>query len=64
MSHLGDDVEAFFQQGDDGTYDGGPKSLSPSTHQVAQEEDDLTTEVTPEVPDASRVIEARDATAW
>ena len=49
MSHLGDDAEAFFQQGDDGTYEGGPKSLSPSTRDVAHEEDDLTTEVTPEL---------------
>lgn len=49
MSHLGDDAEAFFRQGDDGTYEGGPKSLSPSTRDVAHEEDDLTTEVTPEL---------------
>jgi hypothetical protein len=47
VSHLGDDAEAFFQQGDDGTYEGGPKSLSPSTRDTAHEEDDLTTEVTP-----------------
>lgn len=49
MSHLGDDAEAFFRQGDDGTYEGGPKSLSPSTRDIAHEEDDLTTEVTPEL---------------
>ncbi len=49
MSHLGEDAEAFFQQGDDGTYEGGPKSLSPSTRDTAHEEDDLTTEVTPEL---------------
>ena len=47
MSHLGDDAEAFFQQGDDGSYEGGPKSLSPSTRDTAHEEDDLATEVTP-----------------
>ncbi|HVW24841.1 MAG TPA: hypothetical protein VHC69_05695 [Polyangiaceae bacterium] len=49
MSHLGDDAEAFFQKGDDGTYDGGPQSLGPVARDAAHESDDLATEVTPEL---------------
>lgn len=49
MSHLGDDAEAFFQKGDEGTYDGGPQSLGPLARDAAHESDDLATEVTPEL---------------
>jgi len=49
VSHLGEEAEAFFQKGDEGTYEGGPRSLSPSALEAAQEADDLTTELIPEL---------------
>lgn len=49
MSHLGEDAEAFFQKGDEGTYDGGPRSLVPATRETLPELEELTTEVTPEL---------------
>lgn len=46
MSHLGEEAEAFFKKGDEGTYEGGPRSLTPSTCDLPVEEDDtLTAEV-------------------
>jgi hypothetical protein len=48
VSHLGEDADAFFQKGDEGTYDGGPRSLRPSTRDSVSD-DDLTTAVTPEL---------------
>jgi hypothetical protein len=48
VSHLGDDAEAFFQEGDAGTYDGGPRSVMPSTRNVDSDDAELTTELTAE----------------
>jgi len=49
VSHLGEEAEAFFQKGDEGTYDGGPSSLQPSARDAAPEhEEALTTELSTE----------------
>src|SRR5882724_3998390 len=54
VSHLGEDAEAFFQEGDAGTYDGGPRSVMPSTRNVDSDDAELATELT------SEQIERRD----
>ena len=46
MSHLGEEAEAFFKKGDEGTYEGGPRSLTPSSCDLPVEENEsLTAEV-------------------
>jgi hypothetical protein len=48
VSHLGEDAEAFFKKGDEGTYEGGPRSIMPSSRdcpEPAEEDESLTTEL-------------------
>jgi len=48
VSHLGEDAEAFFKKGDEGTYEGGPLSIMPSSRdcpEAVEEDEHLTTEV-------------------
>jgi hypothetical protein len=44
-SHLGDEADAFFQKGDEGTYEGGPRSVMPSTRDLPDEDENLNAEL-------------------
>ena len=43
MSHLGEEAEAFFKKGDEGTYEGGPRSLTPTSSDLPVEENESLT---------------------
>jgi hypothetical protein len=48
VSHLGEEAEAFFKKGDEGTYEGGPLSMMPSSVDcpaLGEEDENLTTEL-------------------
>lgn len=48
MSHLGEEAEAFFKKGDEGTYEGGPSSIMPSSRDCPERveaDETLTTEL-------------------
>jgi len=45
VSHLEEEADAFFKKGDEGTYEGGPRSVMPSSRDLPDEGENLTGEL-------------------